>query len=616
MTVNRIFTLTLLAGLLILSGCKSDKENGNGTGNGSETGTDAIWNCASETPTTGDWVVMHILSNPDMLTPFNSQTADANSIMSYIFPSLLDLDPYTQEIVPLLAKERPGFNDAGTEYYFELKEEAVWDNGMPVTGEDYAFTIKTIKNPLVNCPQQRVYIEFIEDVILDPENPKKFTVKVNSKYFRTETSLGFLFTLPRHVYDPENKMANITIAELNANPDGLRNNPDVIAFAENYNSEKYQREIVKGCGAWELDEWVTGQKVTLSRKKDWWGDAFTTSGQSFSLQNYPDKLVFKIINDRTTAIIALKNNEIDVMDRIRAKDFVDIKENPLVTDDYNLTTPELLGYGFICLNNRPPKDRSPLFTDKRVRRALAHLVDCQSIIDNVYYGYGKPVASPIPMSRPEYNHDLDVIQYNLEKAKSLLDEAGWIDTNGNGIRDKVVEGKLYEFEFEIEYNQGNDERKNVCLIFSKECEKVGIKATPTVLEWSNFLEKHTQHDYDAFVAGLQNPPLPPDFKQAWHTESWANNATNYWGFGTPKSDSLIEAIRLELDTEKRIAMSKEVQQIIYDEQPVIFYYTPMNKIAIHKRFRNNKTSAVRPGYYPNRFWTCPELQTYGVTTTQ
>lgn len=611
MTVKRIFPLLLLTGLLLFVGCNGNGNDGTDTGG---TKTDSKWACANETPQTGDWVIMHILSNPDMLTPFLSQTSDANTIMGYIFPSLLDLDPYTQEIVPLLVKSRPTFNEEGTEYYFEIREEAVWDNGDPVTGEDYSFTLKVIKNPLVNCPQQRVYVEFIEDVIIDPENPKKFSVKVNSKYFRTETSLGFLYTVPRHIYDPENLMEKFTIAELNKNADALRSNPDIIKFAEQYNGEKFQREVVEGCGAWELDEWVTGQKVSLSRKQNWWGDKFRDSGESFSLVNYPDKMVFKIINDRTTAIIALKNKEIDVMDRIRAQDFVEIKDNPLVTDDFELSTPELLGYGFIALNNRPPKDHKPFFVDKRVRRAMAHLINSQSIIDNVYYGYGQPTASPISISRPEYNQNLKPIEHNLEMAKQLLDEAGWKDSNGNGTRDKMIDGELVEFEFDVEYNQGNDERKKVALIFQKECAKVGVVATPVVYEWSNFLERHTQHDFDAFVAALQNPPLPPDMKQAWHTESWANNGTNYWGFGTPESDSLIEAIRLDLNDETRIAKTKRVQEIIYEEQPVVFYYSPMNKIAIHKRFRNTKTSGVRPGYYPNRFWTCPELMLYTETT--
>lgn len=571
---------------------------------------DPSGSCPQETPQRGDWVINRIASDPDMLTPFNNRSATAGTISGYVLLSMLTIDRYSEAILPLLATSLPEVSEDGMRHTFEIREEATWDDGSPVTGADYAFTLKVIKNPMVNCPHYRVYFEFVENVIIDPENPRKFTVVVNETYFRMESNLGFLNVLPRNFYDPEDLMGEFTIPQLNQDGAQLKSNEKIIEFAQRYNSERFAREEVKGCGAYDFESWVTGQSVTLKRKQDWWGDHLAPEAPVLNLESYPDKLIFKIIMDQNTALIALKNEELDALDRIRPKDFEEIRDDSLVKSKYELSTPNMLAYTFIGFNSKPIQDRPPFFVDKRVRRAMAHLVDCDAIIKNVYYGHGTRIAGPVPSMRPEAHDGLALIDFDPEKAKSLLDEAGWIDSNGNGIRDKVINGKLTEFEFEINFNTSNDERKNVALFFQKECEKVGVTVKLMELDFTIYLTNHSRHDFDAFVGDLHSHPLAWDPKQVWHTQSWLDGSTNYWGFGTPRSDSLIMALRVELDPAKQIPLARELQEMIYDEQPVVFIQSPTNRIAIHKRFRNTRTSVIRPGYWPDQFWTCPETRKY------
>ncbi len=563
---------------------------------------------AQTQPTRGDWVIIHNLSDPDQLNPTNYQGADAGYILGNIFMTLLAVDPRDTNFpyVPALAKDLPEISPDGMRFTFEIHPAATWDNGTPVTGEDFAFSIKVIKNPLVDCPQLRPYYEFVKDVSIDPKNPRRFVVLTNQKYMLALSSLGSLFVLPRYIYDPENLMGRYTIPQLNQMGDKLRNDPNIQKFARRYNSMQREPEHIIGCGPYLLERWETGQQVVLRRKPRWWAD--TLYGVAY--EAYPDKLVYKVINDPNTAITNLKAQKLDVMSGIPAKDFVQLKGNTGFTTHFNLHTPPTFAYTYIGLNTRP-QGRAPVFTDKRVRRALAHLVDVDMLIKKFFYGMAQRITGPLyPMQRGSYNDTLKPIPYDPARAAQLLDEAGWIDADGDGIREKIVDGRKFNLEFEILVNAGNEVRLQLARIIQQEAQKVGMKVNITSLDWSIFLERTKKHDFDAYIGGWIGTHNPQDLKQIWHTTSWAEGGSNYVGFGNAETDRLIEQIREELDKNRRDSLYRLFHKIVYDEQPYIFLTSPYERIAIHKRFRNAYTSAIRPGYFPNGFWTPAEHVRY------
>ena len=202
--------------------------------------------------------------------------------------------------------------------------------------------------------------------------------------------------------------------------------------------------------------------------------------------------------------------------------------------------------------------------------------------------------------------------HDLEKAKQLLAEAGWKDTDGDGILDKEIGGKRVPFKCEFLINAGNETRKNIALLLKEEAKKVGVEIDVRSLEWSSYLEKIKKHDIDIYYQAWVSPvPSPPDLKQIWHTSAYEGGG-NYIGFGfeTPESDKLIEQTRTELDEKKRNELYKKFQELLYEEMPCIFLVTGKNKIAIHKRFRGVEVSAIYPGYRLNTFWTPKELIKY------
>jgi len=237
---------------------------------------------------------LHELSDPDKIHPVLYTSAGSNYVCMKVFQSLLENDLETYDLIPTLAVARPtitlledGPHKGGMALDFEIRSEAVWDNGTPITGEDYVFTIKSVKNPKTDAAHIRPYFDFIKDVVIDKENPKKFTVYSADRYILAEETAGY-WVLPEYIYDPKKIMRKFSFKDLNdpKKKDELRTNADIIAFATEYNKEKYAREngFVVGSGGYEFVEWKTGQYITLKKKENWWAKGL--KGAPF--QNQPE----------------------------------------------------------------------------------------------------------------------------------------------------------------------------------------------------------------------------------------------------------------------------------------------------------------------------------------
>lgn len=540
-------------------------------------------------------VTIHELSDTDMLNPTNYQSADAGYYLAQMFQALWGTNPTTLKEEPYLAKELPieEYDEATglLKYTCELREDAVWDNGDPITVEDVIFSIKLYKAPVIQNEHFRPYFELISDIVKDPENPRKLTIICNQKYILAKTTCGSFSIIPQYVYDPKKLMDKFSINDLNTKFKEVENDPTMKEFAAEYNSEKYQREkgYIVGSGAYEFTEWVPGQRIVLSKKKNWWGDKYK---DEYFYQANPERLVYTVIKDQTGALTALKGLRLDVMNGIKSKDFVeDLQKSEKVKEHFTLSTPLSMAYTYFGLNMRNPK-----FQDVRVRRALAHLTDVDKMNKVIGYNLGKRITGPInPYKKGAYNDTIPFYEFDIEKAKSLLAEAGWKDSNGDGIIDKEINGKRTEFNITFTYNAGNDTRRDAALIFKEAARQAGVNVDVVPQEWSIYIENQKKHDFEMFYGAWIGSPNPEDPKQIWHTES-INGGSNYVYFGNAETDKLIEDIRSELNEEKRNDLYRQFQVIVHEQVPYIFIWSPMEKIAISKRFENTETFIVRPGF--------------------
>lgn len=548
---------------------------------------------------TDNTVRLRLAVAPDRLSPFLTTSAYARPVYEQIMLPLLEYDDKTYEPTPALAKSRPEIEEitegpyaGGVKYTYELYDNATFSDGEPVTAEDVIFSFKLLFNYNIteSAPHRGSYLA-VADVVPDPSNNKKFTVIAKEKYILGEDSYSGTNIYPEHVFDPEGLMANYALSDLIGNGETLAEEAPLQQFAETFRSAPYSRDGSKliGSGPYLLREWVDGDYISMARDPNWWAD--DVPGGHPTLHAYPDSVVFKIISDQTTAANALRNEIVDVAPSLDANTFVELKENEFLKERYDFLTTNTFSFYFVAMNNK-----HPMLSDKRVRRALAHLLDVQTIIDRLYAGYAVPVAGPVSPLKAHVNKDLSLIEQDIEKAKTLLTEAGWEDTNGNGLRDKVINGELTEMEMEYLVTPGSKFAGTLSELMKDGAEQVGIAITLVPREARVMLgEDVAQRNYAMFGYGAGGNQLLDDFMQLWHTSSNVPRGGNRSQFGNAETDALIEKINETMDPDERHQLYQEFQEIIYDEQPLIFLFSPLERVIVSKRFEGN-ASQLLPNY--------------------
>jgi peptide/nickel transport system substrate-binding protein len=355
--MKRIFFLLL--GLIILGSC-GDEPAQQETQNWKRTSNE---------------VILRLDESPDRLNPMLATTAYATEVNMQLFSYLLSINPKTLEFIPQLAKSWPeeravadGPYAGNMAYTYEIFEEAVWDDGTPVTGNDFVFTIKAVFVPQLATQRVRQYLTMIKGIEIDADNPKRFTVYTEQTDNVVETLSNTMYVMPAHIYDAQNALKDIPLEAFldEAEIDQIsKDNPAIAQFAEEFSSSKFSHDVtaISGSGPYRVESWETGQSLVLAKKENWWGEDLAKDFPSLSAK--PDKLIFKPIVDNVSAISALKSEEIDAMANIDPNDFKELREDSLLNEIYNFETPPFLGYYMLFVNGRKDK-----LADKRVRKAL------------------------------------------------------------------------------------------------------------------------------------------------------------------------------------------------------------------------------------------------------
>jgi len=552
---------------------------------------------AEEPPVTGDWLVSHILSDPESLNPLTSNDATSSSILEHIFESLLTRDPKTLEIKPDLATERPQISDDKLTYTFTIRRDAHFQDGRPLSGQDVLFSLKVIKNPWVNAPFRRVYYQSLVQAELLDDGTIRLVAK--EPYFRNESILGGFDILPRHYYDPEGLLGSLSVAQLDAMQPGQETaSPEADKarqFAEQFNKTFTRNPM--GSGPYKLQHWKTGQEVALVRDPDYWG-----TGKDGIDQVYIDRRVMRVFNNPAAALVALKAGELDTMGLEPLQHLRQTKGRRFTKkfDKHLYFSP---GYTYIGWNNR-----HPIFRDKRVRQAMTYLTNRKQMVKTILFDLGEVVDGPVYLFRPEYDKTLYSHPYDPQKARQLLGEAGWADTDGDGILDKVLEGNQVPFKFEIKFNSGNDIRKSVALTLQDELKKHGIEVTVRQLDWTIYLDDVRNHKFDAMILGWAMPITEPDGYQVWHSSQAQNKGSNAISFKNERVDQLLEENRRTFDPQKRIELYREFQQILNVEQPYTFLFIRKSVLAVDKRFHN--VTLYPGGPRALEWWVPKSLQRY------
>jgi peptide/nickel transport system substrate-binding protein len=550
----------------------------------------------SGTPVSGDWLIMHSSSDPEQLNPITSSDATASEILGYIFETLLMRDPRTLELKPLIATDRPKISDDKLSYTFTIRRDVYFQDGRPLTGEDVLFSIKAIKCPLVNAPFLRVYYNSMVDAQLLDTHTVRFVTK--EPYFLNESQLGGIAVLPRHYYDPDDLLKAVTVRELTKDPAQL---PEVVKrFADNFN-RNYNRNPV-GSGPFKFSDWKTGRTVELVRDPNYWGN-----GKPGIDQVYLDRLRYRIVNNPDAALVTLKSGGLDAMSltpvqHTRGTGSERFKRE---FEKFQYFAPS---YSYIGWNNT-----HPIFKDKRVRQAMTYLTDRKQMAKTILFGLGEVVDGPIFFFRPEYDKTLHNYPYDPQKALGLLKEAGWADTDGDGILDKTIDGRKIPFRFEFKVPSASTTGKSIILVLQNELRNHGIMASVRELDWTIFLDDVKNHKFDVVIMAWAMPATEPDEYQVWHSSQAANKGSNHISYKNARVDQILEDYRREFDPKKRVELYREFQRILNDEQPYTFLFARKTVTAVDRRFRG--VEIYPAGLRPLEWWVPLAAQKYRDTIT-
>jgi peptide/nickel transport system substrate-binding protein len=414
-------------------------------------------------------------------------------------------------------------------------------------------------DPANDTADRRNYLQDIEHVELIDDYTIRFDMA--KPYFRHLLSLGGYNIFPTHIY---------TEGDFNRHP----NNRNPI-----------------GSGPYLFQDWATGDRIVLVRNEKYWGKP-----------PHLDKRIFRFIKDDNAAFQALERHDIDKHEippeqwarRTNSERFQ--KEfQKLVLDS---PVPGYLSrFNYIGWNMRKPQ-----FADKRVRQALCMLFDRKQIIDEVWQGYGEVAVSDIYYKAPDHDPDLKPWPFDPKRAQQLLDEAGWKDSDGDGIRDK--DG--VKLEFELSYGSGVPEYDQLGAVYQDELRRAGIRITLGPLEWATFIQRVHERKFDACMLAWLSVPMYDGY-QLWHS-SQAEDGSNYPGLVNEELDKILEEVRITFDDEMRYAMNHRLEAILHEEQPYLFLYHRPALVGLDARFRGvvNHTGGIDP----LEWWVPAQMQRY------
>ncbi|MBZ0202699.1 MAG: hypothetical protein K8I03_06760 [Ignavibacteria bacterium] len=546
----------------------------------------------------GDWIIQRELADPQSLNPVTLQDATGREFSLHVFERLMwAAGRESYDLVPWIAEAFPEETPDHLNYTYKLKKNVTFSTGKPLTGKDVVFTFKAMMNPLVDAAQSRQAIDMLKNVELvgGDEYTVKFTL--SRPYFKAIYALSDFQIMSKDAADPGGLTDKYTFADCK-DVATAQKIPEMRKFADFFNSQEANRDpkYLIGSGPYIFEKWDTGQWVYFKRNPDYWNKS-AVHGMA-----YPEKLIIKVIQDQSAATVAAKNKEIDIMYVVKPMDFVKELDKP---EQFSLKKADPFEPQFVYIGYNM---NNVLFSDLKVRWALAYMVDRKLIIDKIQYGLAVPISSPVYFGDVKnFNPDLPLIEFNPDKAKALLSEAGWKDSDGDGVLDKMVNGKKVDFKYTYLLNT-NESRKQTILVIADALKKIGIIVEIQTLEWSVFLDKIKKHEFDALMGAWVLTDYPPDQYQIYHSSQSKNDGSNYGSYKNAEADKLMEEYRSEFDENKRIDLTKRLQKVLYDDQAYTFLWTPKAKYVYSDRFKNVRWYPTPPTAYHTPEWWVPAGQ--------
>lgn len=444
-----------------------------------------------------------------------------------------------------------------------LRRDLVWSDGHPITAHDVVFSFQTIMNPKLDVPAVRQGTDKLRWVEAYDDYTLVFFQKEATA--TNEWNLNFP-VIPKHIYEQ-------SIQE------------DPTLMTSEYHQQLQENPITGG--AYEMVRRIRGQEIVLRRRENW----YMRDGKQVRDKPYFAEMRFRILEDVNTQLLALKAGEIEETE-LGAEQW----QTQTSGDDFYAYNTKVTGkewtFFFIGYNLN-----TPFFEDKRVRQAMSLALNHEEMLRDLCFGLYQPCYGmfhpdswmyPQSPSQPldRFNHQ------DLDAAEKLLDEAGWTDSDGDGIRDKEIRGRSTPFEFTLLVSAKPD-RIAICNLFRENLDTIGVKCNVQPLEAAVMQERVFKKNFQAQFSGWGAGADPYTSENIFGTDK----ERNYGSYSNPQVDALFDQGMKEYDRDKRGAIYGQILELVTEDQPYTFLYSRSSFYGFNKKLRGYNFSPRGPFHY-------------------
>lgn len=496
-------------------------------------------------PQSGGRLVLGTIGEPSNLNPYISMDSASHDVADSIFVSPLRYDKNLN--LELWAAESAELSDDGRTLTIRLKKGILWEDGTELTADDLVYTIETVARPETGSPYAEDFMRIKKAEALD-----RYTVRCTYESYYARALPSFCSSiLPKHILE-----------------------------GQDWRRGEFARKPV-GAGPFRLAGWESGSMVTLA-----------ANDKYFMGRPKLDEVVYRVIPDSATMFMELRAKRLDMMG-LSPEQYLLQTKGQFWQEEFHKYRYLSSAYTYLGFNMR-----HPFFKDKRVRRAISCAISREELVQGALLGQGVAAFGPYKPGTAYYHPELKPVKQNTEMAKALLAEAGFADTDGDGILDK--DGK--PLSFIILTNQGNNERILAATIIQRELKAVGIAVQVRTVEWAAFINEFVNKgSFDAVILGWTITP-DPDLYQVWHSSQAVPGGLNFTGFISKELDVLLEEGRRTQNEDLRRQLYYRVQELLDEEQPYCFLYVPYALPVLSAKFQGIEPALAGITWNMDRWW--------------
>lgn len=486
--------------------------------------------------------------SPDTINPGTAVLVESYTIFGLVYDTIYEYQ--LDGTYKLDAAESADVSDDGLTWTFKIRSGVKFHDGQPMTAKDVAFSLNFYKNN-VDFIYLNTYTENF-DSITAPDDTT-VVVTLNEAVPNMDYLLSYLYILPEHIWKDH---------------------------AEAPASVEFENLSLIGTGPFKLVEYRQNEFVHLAANRE-----------HFAVVPKVDNVIFQTFASQDVLVQSLKSGQVDMITELPSTAIETLKGDPNISVASG--APFSPGVTDIIMNQMDPENcptedggictGHPALLDRNVRLAMAHATDKQKLIDIVLLGYGTPGLTLIPNGLGHwYNDTIKDYEYNVAKANQILDSAGYLDTNGDGVRE-MPDGSR-PLTFRVHWPSDSIDAPRMAELLSEMWDQIGIHTELQAIEPDALTaECCPTFDYDIILWGWAADPDPSSLLTVYRTEE-IPNGYNETGYSNPAYDELFARQKTELDPQKRQEIVWQMQQMVFDD---VVYIIPFYEEAV-QAYRTDK----------------------------